>query len=217
MTLCKKQKTVPPSLLADLAEVKPHSRSGKPLAATDISEADRKRIRKRIPVGSPDECWEWTGVRLPTGYGNIWLNGSKKRSHRIAYALANGFIPARALVCHSCDNPPCCNPAHLFLGTHKDNVTDCIKKQRHAHGDTHPAVINPGYLRRGDRHPLRERPELIKFGSQSANSKLTEADIPKIRELRACGATQQDIGDIFGVTASNIACVLKGITWSQVK
>ncbi|MEO0085709.1 MAG: HNH endonuclease signature motif containing protein [candidate division WOR-3 bacterium] len=75
----------------------------------------------------PHECWPWTGCRHPTlGYG--FFRGDY--AHREAYRRAYGPIPNGMCVCHRCDNPECCNPAHLFVGTHRDNIQDSIRKGR---------------------------------------------------------------------------------------
>lgn len=84
----------------------------------------------RIKTGSPDECWEWQGCRLPTGYGKIGRNGVTYVTHRVVWELTNGSIHEGMVVCHRCDNPPCCNPNHLFLGTKGDNTADMISKGR---------------------------------------------------------------------------------------
>lgn len=80
----------------------------------------------------PDACWPWTGKfwdRKQT-YGRFWLFGHDDRSHRWAWQLTHGEIVGGLLVCHTCDNPPCCNPAHLFLGTHIENMHDRDEKGR---------------------------------------------------------------------------------------
>ena len=87
-----------------------------------------------VKAASDDECWEWTGARKGRyGYGRY----RGKNAHRTAYELSKGTIPAGMLVRHSCDNPPCCNPRHLLLGTHKDNTSDAIKRNRLAMGERH--------------------------------------------------------------------------------
>jgi hypothetical protein len=98
---------------------------------------------EHVNVLTQDECWEWQGAK--TGmpgmlYGTIKINKKRWTAHRLAYVLHFGEIPAGMLVCHTCDNPPCCNPRHLFLGTHKDNHQDMLSKQRGnpPRGDTHP-------------------------------------------------------------------------------
>lgn len=78
------------------------------------------------------ECWEWTGARLPRGYGFAWDNavGANRLAHRLAWELTNGPIPDDLWVLHRCDNPPCVRPDHLFLGTAADNAHDMMAKGR---------------------------------------------------------------------------------------
>jgi hypothetical protein len=104
------------------------------------------RVNHRIPVADrlfaklaqqPDGCIEFTGACMPNGYGRIALGGQGGGvglAHRVAWELANGPIPEDLHVCHRCDNPPCCNPAHLFLGTRSDNMRDSVSKRRDRHG-----------------------------------------------------------------------------------
>ena len=76
-------------------------------------------------VIKPSGCWEWLGSRTDCGYGRLWVFSSKKTlAHRLSYDLLVGDIPESTLVLHHCDNPPCWNPNHLFLGTQKDNMAD---------------------------------------------------------------------------------------------
>lgn len=76
-------------------------------------------------------CWLWRGSPEKRGYGRFYMNGNHNvRAHRAAYVLFRGEIPAGMLVCHSCDNPGCVNPAHLWLGTGSDNMRDMVAKGR---------------------------------------------------------------------------------------
>ena len=77
-----------------------------------------------------DHCIEWSGSRFASGYGRLKSHGKSARSHRWAWEKFFGPIPAGLMVCHRCDNPPCINPLHLFLGTCKDNLADMSRKGR---------------------------------------------------------------------------------------
>lgn len=91
-----------------------------------------QRFARFVQVGEPNACWEWTGFRIPDGYGQITIRSRQRtyKAHRLAWEIAHGPIPEGLQVCHKCDNPPCCNPAHLFLGTARDNVMDRERKGR---------------------------------------------------------------------------------------
>lgn len=84
------------------------------------------------------DCWKWKGFKSKKGYGqvSIWFSGKaiKFQAHRLSYNFAVGKIPDNLLVLHSCDNPECCNPLHLKLGTALDNTTDMMNKGRHSNG-----------------------------------------------------------------------------------
>lgn len=79
-------------------------------------------------------CWHYKGALDSGGYGIVSYLGKLTQAHRLSWFFTNGEIPEGLLVCHKCDNRRCCNPDHLFLGTHKDNMQDMIKKGRHRYG-----------------------------------------------------------------------------------
>lgn len=90
------------------------------------------------PGPRPDDCWEWLGALASDGYGHMWAFSRLEYAHRISFHLfREPHIPPGALVLHSCDNPPCTNPAHLFLGTNADNARDREAKGR---GGNQPLV-----------------------------------------------------------------------------
>ena len=95
-----------------------------------------ERFWEKVNRRGPGDCWEWLGGRSPAGYGRFTVgshtDNSRRRviASRLSYELSFGAIPDGYLVCHTCDNPPCVNPAHLFLGDHKDNMQDALAKGR---------------------------------------------------------------------------------------
>ncbi len=95
----------------------------------DISKFE-KRIKK-----SSSGCWVWVGNITPQGYGVFSSNKKGVSAHRAAWMFYRGSIPVGMLVCHKCDNPPCVNPDHLFLGSYKDNSFDMMKKNRQRNKD----------------------------------------------------------------------------------
>lgn len=86
------------------------------------------RFWSRVRKGSA--CWEWVGARHTGGYGAISVNGHQERAHRVSWMIHHGEIPDGLWVLHRCDNPPCVNPAHLFVGSDADNLSDAIAKGR---------------------------------------------------------------------------------------
>lgn len=108
-----------------------------------------ERFWRRVMKPESDGCWTWTGSTAGYGYGRVFVDGRQQSAHRVAWELTNGPIPEGLIVCHKCDNPPCVRPLHLFLGTHKDNSQDMVRKQRG------PGQKNS--VRRGSQRPKRTR------------------------------------------------------------
>jgi hypothetical protein len=151
-------------------------------------------------------CWEWTAHRSADGYGSFGLSHRKTVvAHRISYELATGEPPGEFMVCHHCDNRACVNPAHLFLGTGRDNMRDAVAKGRVCSGHrshfsrNHPDFVKPSFP--GERHGMH---------------KLTEADVLTIRFLVSCGAPRRHVGEWFGVCEASIDQIVWGKTWKHV-
>ena len=139
-----------------------------------------------------NECLEWTRSTIGTEkarYGRLRIGDKKMLAHRFAYERAFGQIPAGMFVCHKCDNPRCCNPDHLFLGTAKDNTQDAIKKGRFSgrYSGSHPkGELAPAY-------------------------KLTSAQIIEIKERRKGGEELKSIAATYGVSHHYISKIARGV------
>jgi hypothetical protein len=149
---------------------------------------EHQAIRERSTEDPATGCWLWSGNIDPTtGYGRKgkYRDGRKAKigAHRWAYEVAYGRPPENLLVCHTCDNPPCVNPAHLFLGTDLDNKRDAIAKGRHPHHDTH------------------------------GNAKLTSAIVAQVRAELAAGGSRTAIARRLGVARRTIQDIDQQKTW----
>jgi hypothetical protein len=136
-------------------------------------------------------CLEWQGYLNPKGYGKIARGGNvadfgMTYVHIAAYELFIGPVPAGMEVCHSCDNRPCCEPTHLFLGTHKQNMEDMVAKSRQARGE------------------------------RSAASKLKPSDIVEIRERARRFEQQKTIAASFGLHPSHVSRIVGGKKWRHL-
>ncbi len=148
------------------------------------------RFWAQVSKAGPDDCWEFNGVRR-SGYGLIWVTAERDHigAHRVSWEIHNGPIPKGLWVLHKCDNRPCVNPSHLFLGTAQDNTSDMIQKGRYV-------------------QPLRYS------GQRNPNSKLSECDAANIKlEYAKGGLTYKDLGKFFGVSHTHIRGIIHGLSW----
>lgn len=141
--------------------------------------------------GGPDACWPWTGPVRKNGYGYTTDFWDKILAHRMAFKLANGEIPRGKQVCHACDNPPCCNPKHLWAGSQSENLLD-----RNAKGRSNQ--------RRGEDDP---------------KAKLTEDQVRAIRAAYVFrgGPSKRALAEQYGVSEWAIKDIIYRKTWRHVK
>lgn len=132
-------------------------------------------------------CWVWTGYRLKgrMPYGQAKFEGFRGPAHRLAWLLLRGRLGVGELLCHTCDNPPCCNPDHLFVGTAADNSADMVAKGRQAKGERNGA------------------------------SHLTAVDVAAIRAAYAAGGVSHRVlGARYGVHYTAIGKITRGQRWA---
>lgn len=141
----------------------------------------------RVKILSVDECWEWQSTRLVTGYGALGMAGKRYLAHRVAYYLANGPLRQDQVVGHSCDNPPCVNPSHLWLGTQLDNCLD---------------------------RDLKGRTQR-QCGENASTSKLTTAEVLEIRKLHGL-ATTREVGAKFGISNRHVSEIWRRKVWRHI-
>ena len=169
-----------------------------------ISPQDTERFWSFVDKGRADECWPWTGGvnARRDGYGRFWVKRIEYRTNRMAFWLRYGVDPAEQDVCHRCDNPPCCNPAHLFLGTRAVNLADMRQKNRQA---------------TGDRHGLRRHPDAAAKGGQLPQTKLTVNQVVEIRTRYALGGVRQvDLAAEYGVDQANVSAIVLRKSWKHI-
>jgi hypothetical protein len=158
------------------------SRSNEALKRLDVEDVERFMVK--VARGNRDVCWPWKAAKSPRGYGRFKLRGAGMiEAHRVAFFVATDIHPRHGVVCHACDNPSCCNPAHLFLGTQAANLVDMDRKGRRAIGRTHGL------------------------------SRLTSEATRQIRVAFAQGQKQSELARRFGVSQQCISDVVRGRRW----
>lgn len=154
------------------------------------------RFWAKVAVGSEDECWPWIGARN-SGYGEVSVDRRPQLAHRVSWALASGADAGDLLVLHECDNPPCCNPKHLYLGTLGDNVQDMWNRNRRA--------------------TSRWREIATQTSSIRGSKKLGAADVVWMRERYASGSMNtHELAEALSVNDSVISRTVRGEAYPDV-
>jgi hypothetical protein len=148
---------------------------------------DREGFWSRV-VPSRDGCWIWTGAKNTQGYGHLLFEGRWALAHRVAYGERVAAIPAGSCICHHCDVPACCNPAHLFLGTRADNNRDRAEKGRNG---VHRGMSNP-------------------------NRTVTADQVAEMRRrYQGGGITQAALAAEYGIRQPQVSRIVRGESWDE--
>lgn len=211
-----------------------------------LTEQEVQRFWGKVDIRGPSDCWPWLAAHRKDGGGFFAVKRITYVTSRIAFFLASGIDPGNLLVCHSCDNPPCCNSAHLFVGTHLDNELDSIAKgrARRATGVAHGAYTHPERRVRGDRNGMRIHPESRKYGdehwtrkhpewvvrgdahparipgarvgSKNGRSRLTEETVLEIRKQWSNGVTHRELVRLFNVPHGTMGNIIHRFSWRHI-
>lgn len=142
-------------------------------------------------------CVLWTGPKISTGYGNIKIDSKNYKAHRVSWQERRGPIPYGKHVLHKCDNPSCINPDHLFIGTHDENMSDKVAKNRQAKGVQHSHAVKKS----------------IPYGDRRSQSKLTYEKVFEMRWREALGEKISDIAREYNVGRTTAFNAINGVNW----
>jgi hypothetical protein len=181
-----------------------NAKAPKPIDASDFKPTDVARFWSKIDqAGGPSACWPWRGFRGREGYGQFQSrhNGRERKfiAHRVALALRRGSVKESVL--HRCDNPPCCNPAHLWEGSQLENRRDCARKGRAAAGDRNGARLHPETRSRGEKNNM---------------AKVTKEIVRQMRIEHERGVSGVEISRRFGLATSSVNAIVRRLTWKHV-
>jgi hypothetical protein len=162
-------------------------------AVCNFSDEQIRYFWSKVDIkDSINDCWNWIGATASNGYGNVRINGLYFKAHRVAWTIANFDIPKGYQVMHLCDNPSCCNPNHLVIGTVVNNFCDMLIKNR------------------------QQFTKNKAVGARNNNAKLTDRIVREIRSEYP-KKNQYELADIYGVTQTTIGNILLNKTWRHVQ
>jgi len=178
----------------------------------------KERFWAKVDVRGPDDCWPWLGAAGPRGYGRFAIgDGAMTGPHRFSYELVCGPISDGMLICHHCDNPSCCNPAHLFVGTNTDNMQDAKAKGRLATGDKNGSRRHPELLPRGKMSFSASHPERLCRGSDHYLTHLDETAVEAMRvEYARGGISQRALARKHRISQATVWAILTGKSWKKL-
>jgi hypothetical protein len=180
-----------------------------------LRPGDEERFWDSVERRGPDECWPWQR-KTHLKYGYFAANGRHYIASRVAWAIANGSSPD-GLVCHRCDNPTCCNPAHLFLGTVADNIRDMAAKGRgHNQQKTHckrghPFTPENTSTNHRDGHGPYRRCLACRRAEVRSRPLIPFETIQEVKRLRG-QMSQPKIAKMFGISPSSVCRIQHGVT-----
>ncbi len=169
-------------------------------------------------TGGPSACWKWGGRLMRDGYAMLRWNGKRFLAHRLALLLSSESPAEGLLALHRCvASRSCCNPSHLYWGTHKQNAADREAQGRTSRGVTSGPTLHPERMARGQLHGRQTKPERTARGERHGNARYTDTTIRTVRLLRKRGYSYENIAKEVGIPSGSVGGIVRGEAWVHVK